>query len=126
MSLRTPLNQARGLGSAKEGTQHWWHQRLTAIALLPLAVWFIVSLITLADATYEDVIDWLSSPIVAGLMFLWIFAVFYHLKLGLQVVIEDYVHTEWRKITSLILVTFATIALGLACALAVLWVWLAG
>lgn len=126
MSLRTPLGRARGLGSAKEGTHHWWHQRLTALALLPLAVWFVVSLITLADATYEDVIDWLSSPIVAGLMLLLIFSMFYHLKLSLQVIVEDYVHSEWRKVTSLILITFATIALGLASALAVVWVWLAG
>lgn len=126
MSLRTPLGRARGLGSAKDGAQHWWHQRLTALALLPLAVWFVVSLITLADATYEDVIDWLSSPVVAGLMLLWIFTMFYHLKLGLQEVIEDYVHSEWRKLASLVFVTFATITLGLACALAVLWVWLAG
>ncbi len=126
MSLRTPLGRARGLGSAKDGAQHWWHQRLTALALLPLAVWFVVSLITLADATYEDVIDWLSSPVVAGLMLLWIFTMFYHLKLGLQEVIEDYVHSEWRKLASLVFVTFSTITLGLACALAVLWVWLAG
>lgn len=126
MSLRTPLGHARGLGTAKEGAQHWWHQRLTALALLPLAIWFVVSLITLADATYEDVIDWLSSPIVAGLMLLLIFAMFYHLKIGLQEVIEDYVHNKGRKVASLVFVTFASITLGLACALAVLWVWLAG
>ena len=126
MSLRTPLSRARGLGSAKDGAQNWWHQRLTALALLPLAVWFVVSLITLADATYEDVIDWLSSPIVAGLMLLLIFAMFYHLKIGLQEVIEDYVHSEGRKVATLVFVSFACITLGLACALAVLWVWLAG
>ena len=126
MSLRTPLGHARGLGTAKEGAQHWWHQRLTALALLPLAIWFVVSLITLADATYEDVIDWLSSPIVAGLMLLLIFAMFYHLKIGLQEVIEDYGHGKGRKTASLVLVTFGSITLGLACALAVLWVWLAG
>ncbi len=126
MSLRTPLGRARGLGSAKEGAQHWWHQRLTALALLPLAVWFVVSLITLADATYEDVIDWLSSPVVAGLMLLWIVATFYHLKLGIQEVIEDYVHSGWRKLASLVFLSFAMITLGLACALAVLWIWLAG
>ncbi len=125
MSLRTPLGRARGLGSAKEGTQHWWHQRLTALALLPLALWFVISLIVLADATYEEVVDWLSSPVVAGLMLLLIFATFYHLKLGLQAVIEDYVHKEWRKVASLVAVTFGTVVLGLACALSVLWVWLA-
>ena len=124
--MRTPLGRARGLGSAKDGAQHWWHQRLTAFALLPLAVWFVVSLIILTDATYEDVIDWLSSPIVAGLMLLLIFAMFYHLKIGLQEVIEDYVHSKARKVASLVFVTFASITLGLACALAVLWVWLAG
>ena len=126
MSMRTPLGRARGLGSAKDGPQHWWHQRLTALALLPLAIWFVVSLITLADATYEDVIDWMSSPIVAGLMLLLIFAMFYHLKIGLQEVVEDYVHNEWRKVATLIFISFASITLGLACALAVLWVWLAG
>lgn len=126
MSLRTPLGRARGHGSAKEGARHWWHQRLTALALLPLAIWFVVSLITLADAGYEDVIDWLSSPVVAGLMLLLIFAMFYHLKIGLQEVIEDYVHNGSRKVASLIFVTFGTITLGLASTLAVLWVWLAG
>ena len=123
--MRTPLGRARGLGSARGGTQHWWHQRLTALALLPLALWFVISLLTLSDATYEDIVDWLSSPVVTGLMLLLIFAMFYHLKLGLQVVIEDYVHTEWRKVTSLIVVTFGTVVLGLACALSVIWIWLA-
>ena len=89
MSLRTPLSEVRGLGSAKEGTHHWWHQRLTALALIPLGIWFVISLIVFTGASHAEVAAWMGHPVNAGLLLLLIATTFYHLKLGLQVVIED-------------------------------------
>jgi succinate dehydrogenase / fumarate reductase, membrane anchor subunit len=120
MGLRTPLGQVRGLGSAKEGTGHFWIQRLTALALLPLMIWFVASIACLAGADHAQVVEWLSSPFAAVFMILMIGTGFYHLKLGIQVVIEDYIHSAWFKTGSLIGVTFICIVLGLACILAVL------
>ncbi len=120
MSLRSPIARARGLGSAKEGTGHWWHQRVSAVALLALVVWFVVSLLMLTGADWATASGWLSNKVNAGLMLLLIVFLFYHLKLGLQVVIEDYVHGEAMKIVSLLLMSGACLAVGLACALAVL------
>ncbi|MBB3063805.1 MULTISPECIES: succinate dehydrogenase, hydrophobic membrane anchor protein [Limibacillus] len=120
MSLRTPLARVRGLGSAKDGTGHWWSQRLTAIALVPLCLWFVVSVISMVGADYGTFLHWLSSPLSGGLMILLIIATFYHAALGLQVVIEDYVHQEGIKIASIIAVKFACIVLGLAATLSVL------
>ncbi len=112
MSLRTPLARARGLGSAKEGVQHWWAQRVTAVALIPLSVWFVVSLLAVAGADYPTVVAWVGSPVNTALLVILLFSVFYHALLGLQVVIEDYIHTEWLKHTVLISVHFALILLG--------------
>ena len=126
MSMETPLGRVRGLGSAKSGLAHWWHQRLTALALIPLMVWFAVSLIVIASGTYQEAVDWIKDPIVAGLMILMLAAGYYHLKLGMQVIIEDYVHTEWVKITALVVMTFWCIALALASIMAVVWIWLGG
>ncbi|MCG8434940.1 MAG: succinate dehydrogenase, hydrophobic membrane anchor protein [Gammaproteobacteria bacterium] len=106
MSLRTPLKRMRGLGSAKEGTGHWWAQRLTAIALVPLSIWFVVSVITLVNADYATVAAWLQSPLAAIFMIAFIWVLAYHSQLGLQVVVEDYVHLEWLKISTLILLKF--------------------
>jgi succinate dehydrogenase / fumarate reductase membrane anchor subunit len=122
VSLRTPLGEVRGLGSAKEGTHHWWHQRLTAIALIPLGIWFVISLIVFTGASHAEVAGWMAKPLNAGLLLLLIGATFYHLKLGVQVVIEDYVSTEWQKLTAIIVVTFGCIALALASAIAVILV----
>ena len=126
MSMETPLGRVRGLGSAKSGLDHWWHQRLTALALIPLTAWFAVSLIVIASGTYQQAVDWIRDPIVAGLLILMLAAGYYHLKLGMQVIIEDYVHVEWQKITALIVVTFWCIALALASIMAVVWIWLGG
>ena len=126
MSMETPLGRVRGLGSAKSGLDHWWHQRLTALALIPLTVWFAVSLIVIASGTYQQATDWIKDPIVAGLMILMLAAGYYHLKLGMQVIIEDYIHSEWLKITSLVVMTFWCIALSLASIMAVVWIWLGG
>ena len=126
MQLRTPISHIRGLGSAKDGLGHWTKQRLTAIANLLLIVWFLISAMTLAGADYQETKAWLASPVSASLMLLLVTSVFYHAKLGLQVVIEDYVHHEGLKIASVTAVTLATIGLGVTCAVAVLKTSLAG
>jgi succinate dehydrogenase / fumarate reductase membrane anchor subunit len=120
MSFRTPIGRARGLGSAKDGTGHWWAQRLTALALVPLALWLVISVVGLIGAGREAVVDWLASPVAAGLMILLIGATFHHAQLGVQVVIEDYVHNEAVKLGAIVLVKFAAIVLALAGILAVL------
>ncbi|MEO8559880.1 MAG: succinate dehydrogenase, hydrophobic membrane anchor protein [Rhodospirillales bacterium] len=102
--LRSPLSRVRGLGSAKEGTHHWWAQRLTALALVPLVIWFVVSVVSLSTADYVVVRAWVGSPISMVLLVLTIGLTFHHGQLGLQVVIEDYIHSEWQKLTLLILV----------------------
>ena len=114
MSLRTPLSKVKGLGPAKEGAGHWWNQRLTAIALIPLALWFSFSIALLAVADYATVSAWIGSPFSTVLMILAIGVGFYHSYLGLQVVIEDYVANESWKIAMLIIVAllallFATV-----------------
>ncbi len=123
--FRTPLNQVRGLGSAKEGTHHWWLQRLTAVALVPLSIWFVASLISMSDADYLAVVSWLRSPLVTVLALCLIWALFHHAQLGVQVVLEDYVHAEWLKIACIVSVKFAAVVLGLASAIAVLKISLA-
>lgn len=120
MSLRTPLAEARGLGSAKEGVGHWWHQRLTAVALVPLTLWFGFSVALLGTADYYTVVDWIAHPVNAVLLILMLTIGFWHGALGIQVVIEDYVATEWKKITLLLLVQFAAAVLALAGIFAVL------
>jgi succinate dehydrogenase / fumarate reductase membrane anchor subunit len=119
-SLRSPLGRARGLGSAKEGTAHWWAQRVTAVALVPLTLWFVVNLIALAGAPRIDVLAWLASPVVAVLMLLLVAAVFRHAQLGLQVVIEDYVHAEGVKVAALMFVNGASLLLGALAAFSIL------
>ena len=120
MSRRSPLGKVRGLGAAKEGVGHWWAQRLTALALIPLTSWFVVSVVTMTGAGYEQVRDWAASPVVAGLMILLIIATFYHMALGIQVVIEDYVGRKSVKFASLILVQATSVVLGLIGVLSVL------
>jgi succinate dehydrogenase / fumarate reductase membrane anchor subunit len=101
MDYQTPLAKVRGLGSAKAGTGHFWMQRITAITLIPLSLWMVSFTEQLLNATHQDIIVWLSGPLDATLAVAWIIAAFYHAALGLQVVIEDYVHTEWMKISSI-------------------------
>lgn len=120
MSLKSPLGQVRGLGSAKSGTHHWWAQRVTAVALVPLTLWFVFALATHAGADHAAATAWLSQPVNAILALLLIAATFHHLHLGLQVVIEDYIHAEGPKIAILLAVKLASIALGVAAAFAVL------
>lgn len=120
MIIRSPLNQARGHGSGKEGTQHWWIQRLTAIALIPLCLWFIYSLISMTGMDYNSVIEWLDSPIVCTLLVLLIISIFYHTQLGIQVVIEDYIESEAMKIGSIVVLNFIMLFAGLVSTIAVL------
>lgn len=126
MGMRTPLKNVRGLGSAKEGTTHWWHQKITAIAMIPLFIIALAYVISLVGADYDRVVYILSLPFASIVMLLLIGATFYHLKLGLQVVIEDYIHTEKTKITLLLFSSFFCAAVGLAAALAVLKLALGG
>lgn len=123
MSIRTPLAHARGLGSAKDGTHHWWMQRVTSVALIPLMLWFVISLMYLVrvhDAALGAVQSWLGNPINAGLMIALLAVMFYHAKLGAQVIIEDYVHPESRKIAALLVVQFLLLLLGAISIVAVL------
>ena len=120
MSLQTPLARARGLGTAKKGVQHWWWQRLTAVVLVPLCLWFIGTIVTMQASNYSTVINWIQSPLVSGLLVFLIAALFYHTQLGLQVVIEDYVHSEWIKITALVAAQFLMVLLALTAVIAVL------
>jgi succinate dehydrogenase / fumarate reductase, membrane anchor subunit len=100
--MRSPLGRAVGLGSAKEGVEHWWAQRITAIALVPLTLWFVIAIIGLVGADLETVQNWVSRPFPAIVLVLLLIATFYHVSLGLQVVIEDYVHTELPKLGLLV------------------------
>ena len=112
MSMETPIARVRGLGSARSGAHHWWLERLTSVSTLILFVWFIVSLLRLPSLDYDIVTSWLAAPLVAVPMLLLIVSTFWHLKLGLQVVIEDYVHEDGLRLFSIILLNFFAIALG--------------
>ena len=118
--LRSPLGRARGLGSARAGSHHWWGQRLTAMALVPLTLWFIFSVIHLSGASHQIVIDWLSSPFTLTLMLVLIVATFHHLQLGVQVVIEDYWHDERAKMGAVLAVKALSVLLALICIVCVL------
>ncbi|HHJ39481.1 MAG: succinate dehydrogenase [Methylothermaceae bacteria B42] len=106
MEYRTPLGKARGLGSAKSGTGHWWLQRLTAVALIPLSLWFVVFLVKLPELNYSEMVMWLSRPWNSILLIAYLWAALYHGLLGFQVVIEDYVHHSGVKLASLITLRF--------------------
>jgi len=125
MSYRSPLGRARGLGSAKQGTHHFWIQRVTAVALIPLTLWFLFSLARLPSADFDAVSWWVAAPSVAVALVLYIGCVLYHSQLGVQVVIEDYVASEGGKITALLLSQFVHVIAGLAGVFAVLKIALA-
>ena len=120
MSLRSPLGRARGLGSAKSGTQHWWAQRLTAIALVPLVIWFVIAMVTATGGDHASALAFIGNPVSAVLLVLLIAATFHHAQLGLQVVIEDYVHTKSVEIALLLAVKGAAIVLAFSAIFAVL------
>jgi succinate dehydrogenase / fumarate reductase membrane anchor subunit len=112
--LRTELGRVRGLGSAKEGVHHWWAQRVSAIALIPLSLWFAAQIVFLTDVDRATAIQWLGSPLTLGLMSLFLVALIYHAVLGLQVVIEDYIHAKAAKLALLLAIQFAGFALAAA------------
>jgi succinate dehydrogenase / fumarate reductase, membrane anchor subunit len=120
MSLRSPLGQVSGLGSAKDGTGHWWSQRVTAVALVPLTLWFLFSLLTLPSLDYITVRTWLSFPMSAFLAALLVAVLTYHSYLGTTVVIEDYVHSHATKLLSLLLLRFSYVLVGGASIFAIL------
>lgn len=124
--MKTPLNRVRGLGSAKDGTEHFWMQRLTAVANIPLTLFFLYTLIHLNGAEYATVVAYLSSPLVTALMLLVLLSVVWHMRLGMQVVIEDYAQSEGWKISLMMLNTFFSIFVGLAAAVALLKMSLGG
>jgi succinate dehydrogenase / fumarate reductase, membrane anchor subunit len=125
-NLRSDLGRVRGLGSAKEGVQHWWMQRVSAIALIPLSLWFVACVVFLIDVDRATALQWLGSPVTLGLMSLFLIALVYHAVLGLQVVVEDYVHSHAAKITLLLLIQFSGIALAAAGVIAMLMITIYG
>jgi succinate dehydrogenase / fumarate reductase membrane anchor subunit len=118
--LRTPLARVEGLGSAKSGTHHFWQQRVTAAALVPLSVWFVSSALAYVGAEQGAVAAFFAEPAEAILMFLFIVAAVHHMSLGLQVIIEDYIHQEGMKLTLLVLNRFACWGIGAAAGFALL------
>jgi len=119
-TLRSPLGRVRGLGSARGGTHHWWLQRVTSAALLPLTLWFALSAASLAGAPYEATRDWIAHPVNAVLLLASIALAFHHTAAGLQVIIEDYVKQEWTKVGSILAVKAICWLLAIASAFAVL------
>jgi succinate dehydrogenase / fumarate reductase membrane anchor subunit len=118
--MRSPLGRAVGLGSAKQGVEHWLIQRITAVALVPLALWFVIAVIELVGADFDTMQDWVGRPLPAILLVLLLIATFYHAALGLQVVIEDYVHGALGRLGLVILTRLACAALAVAGIVAVL------
>jgi succinate dehydrogenase / fumarate reductase membrane anchor subunit len=112
-NMRSPLARAIGLGSAKEGVGHWWAQRVSAVALVPLTLWFVASILAHTGSEYATFIAWLRTPLASILMILLLVALFHHTALGLQVVIEDYVHSG-AKLAAMIAVRLGCFALALA------------
>ena len=124
--LRNPLQRARGLGSAKDGVQHWWRQRVTAAALLVLGIWFVLLVLSLLHGGYAAAHAVLAHPLNAALMIAFLVALFWHMQLGVQVVIEDYVHTRWVELMLQILVRFFAVLAALLAIIAVLRIAMGG
>ncbi len=120
MSLRSPLARVLGKGSAKEGTEHWWMQRVTAAGLLILGLWFLVSFAGIDAITRASLAAWAADPLTAGMLLALGLTLAWHSSLGVQVVIEDYVHGPALKVTALVLNRFAHVALGIGALLAAL------
>ena len=121
MEMRSTLGRTRGLGSAKEGVAHWWAQRVTGVALVPLSLWFVFTAVALAGADLDTFRAWAAEIGNRLLMILFAIALFHHAQLGVQVVIEDYVHNEAAKIASILAVKLIAVALAVSCILAVLY-----
>ena len=120
MRYRTALSVVRGAGAAKDGTRHWWAQRLTAVALIPLGIGFVAVMIALVGSEYDAARAALAHPVAAALWILFTVALFHHAQLGLQVVVEDYVHSRGLKIAGIVAVKFAALVLGAICVVSIL------
>ena len=118
--MTTPLKRVRGLGSARSGTQHFWHQRLTALANVPLVIFFVILMISLAGESHEVVLNRLASPWVAIVFILTMISISYHMRLGMQIIIEDYVHGEPQRVLLLIANTFFALIVAAASIFAIL------
>ncbi len=118
--MQTDLGKVRGLGSAKSGTHHWWMQRVTAVALVPLMVWFISSFVALIGADHATVVEWVRNPFTTTFLIALIVAMFFHLSLGAQVILEDYVHSASMKLFMSFGIKFATVVLGLLSVISIL------
>ena len=118
--LQNPLKRARGLGSAQFGVSHWWTQRVTAVGLILLGLWFVILVLGLLHADYATARATVAKPWNAVLLVAFIVTAFWHAVLGLQVVIEDYVHTRWKEVSSMVLIKFLAVLGALAGVLAVL------
>ena len=119
-SVRSPLARVRGLGAARHGVGDWWMQRVTAVALVPLTLWLVASVVSLAGADYRTVANWMGSPVTAVLLIALLLAAFRHAQLGLRVVIEDYIHHEGVKIASILAVNAVFALLAIASILSIL------
>jgi succinate dehydrogenase / fumarate reductase membrane anchor subunit len=120
MSLRSPIGRVLGLGAAKEGFSHWWLQRVTSVALVLLGLWFVSALLRMPTFEYDFVVAWIAIPLNAVLLLLLIGTLVYHSQLGVQVVVEDYVHHHGLKIATMLLLTFAHVAVAALASFAVL------
>ena len=120
MSMRTPLSRTRGLGSAKEGADHFWWQRVTAVANLVLGIFAVALLVSLVGSDYATAKATLASPLVAIMLLLFVLSASYHMKLGMQTIIEDYVRSEGRKMFFIMLNIFYSVFVGLTCVFAIL------
>ncbi len=125
-SLITDLARARGLGASHTGTEHWWVQRMTSLALLPLSLWFIVSIVRLAGANYVAVKAWMVSPCNAALLIMLVLVMFHHAVAGMEVIFEDYIHCKCGKLTTIMVVKFAGALGAITCTVAVLKLALGG
>ena len=117
--MSTPLARVRGLGAARSGTEHFWRQRLTAVANVPLSIAFVLIVVALLGRNHAAVVQILGSPLIAVIMLLFIFSITAHMRIGMQVIIEDYVHDEVAKLVLIMLNTFFAVAVALASAYAI-------
>ncbi|HET9448324.1 MAG TPA: succinate dehydrogenase, hydrophobic membrane anchor protein [Steroidobacteraceae bacterium] len=120
MSMRSPIGRVLGLGAAKEGVSHWWAQRVTSVALVLLGLWFVSALLRMPTFNHDFVVTWISEPLNSVLLLLLIGTTVYHSQLGVQVVVEDYVTHHGLKIATMMLITFAHVAVAALASFAVL------
>ncbi len=126
MSLQSPLGKVLGNGAAKEGAGHWWAQRVSAVGLVLLAPWFVMSLIALGDLSYVNIVGWIASPVNTVLLSLLVLTVSYHAQLGLQVVVEDYVAHKGIRMLTMLVINFTLLVLGVLGVFSVLRIALTG